>query len=71
MNPDDLENIILNFLNDNDSNAAQELVIKKDKYKIKYNTIQDDKFGPIDVTIQVYNNVDKESSDDFPYIVEF
>ena len=39
MNPDDLENIIKNFLNNHDSNAAQELVIKENKYKIKYNTI--------------------------------
>ena len=56
MNPDDLENIIKNFQTDNDTDAADELVIKEDKYKIKYNTTQDDKLGPIDVTIQVFSN---------------
>jgi hypothetical protein len=71
MNPDDLETIIKNFLNDNDTEAAEDLKIKEDKYKIKYNTIQDVNQGPIDVTIQVFSNPEQESADNFPYVVEF
>ena len=41
MNPDDLENILKNFLDDNDEEAADLLVIKEEKYKMKYSTIQD------------------------------
>jgi hypothetical protein len=38
MNPDDLETILRNFLNNVDVEAAELLVIKDEKYKIKYNT---------------------------------
>ena len=41
MNPDDLENIIKNFLTNIDTEALEVLVIKEDKYKIRYHTIQD------------------------------
>ena len=51
MNPDDLEKFIKQFLVDNDPDAAEDLVIKEEKYKVKFNTVQNSKHGPIDVTI--------------------
>ena len=51
MNPDDLETILKQFLADTDPKASQILVIKEDKYKIKYNTPQNEDDGPIDIVI--------------------
>jgi hypothetical protein len=51
MNPDDLENIIKNFLTNIDEEAFETLKIKEDKYKIRFHTIQDTNLGPMDVTI--------------------
>ena len=71
MNPDDLENIIENFLKDNDTEAKENLIVKEGQYKIKYNTIQDKHAGPIDVVIQVFSNEAEETKKNFPYVVEF
>ena len=51
MNPDDLETILKQFLADADPEASQILLIKEDKYKIKYNTTQNEDDGPIDIVI--------------------
>ena len=56
MNPDDMEKILRKFLNTYDLDATTDLVMNEDKYKIKFNTVQDTKKGPIDVIIQVFSN---------------
>ena len=56
-------------MKDNDTDASENLKIKEDKYKIKYKTVQKD--GPLDVTIQIYNNTEEASSEQLPYVVEF
>jgi hypothetical protein len=41
MNPDELEVMIKSFLITYDYDASTDLIINADKYKIKFNTIQD------------------------------
>ena len=45
--------------------------ISEKKYKIKFQTEQNEDRGPLDVEIKIFENMDEETQSDQPYVVEF